>query len=52
MPKSTVTMSKADLLAEHLKLIKILKKGTRKEQLVEAAKQKVEMSKYFPVKKK
>ena len=47
----TITMSKADLLAEHLKLIKILKHGTRKEQLAEAKKQGVEMSKYLPKKK-
>lgn len=48
---TTVTMSKADLLAEHLKLIKILKKGTRKEQLAEAKRQGVEMKHYMPTKK-
>jgi len=49
MPK-TITMSKADLLAEHLKLIKILKKGTRKEQLAEARKQGLELKHYLPKK--
>ena len=45
-------MSKADLLKEHKKLIKILEHGTRKAQIEEAMKQKVEMTKYFPEKKK
>ena len=51
MSKSTITMSKAELLAEHLKLIKILKHGTRKEQIAEAAKQGVELKNYLPKKK-
>lgn len=45
MPK-TVTMSKADLLKEHIKLIKVLRTGTRIEQMKEAADQAKEMLKY------
>ncbi len=48
---ATITMSKADLLKEHQKLIKILKHGTRKEQIAEAKKQGVEMHNYMPKKK-
>tara|TARA_R110000868_G_scaffold330021_1_gene590937 strand:+ start:6465 stop:6605 length:141 start_codon:yes stop_codon:yes gene_type:complete len=43
-------MSKADLLAEHKKLIKILQHGTRKAQLAEAKSQGIEMKKYLPTK--
>lgn len=46
-----IKMSKADLLAEHKKLIKILEHGTRKAQLAEARKQGVEMKHYLPSKK-
>ena len=46
-----ISMSKSDLLKEHLKLIKILKHGTRKEQLAEARKQGIELTKYLPTKK-
>lgn len=47
MPKSNkITMSKADLLAEHLKLIKVLRTGTRMEQMREAASQAKELLKY------
>lgn len=49
---ATINMSKADLLKEHKKLIKILEHGNRKAQVAEAMKQKVEMTKYFPEKKK
>jgi len=42
----TVTMSKADLLTEHKKLIKVLRTGTRIEQMREAASQAREMLKY------
>ena len=45
MPK-TVTMTKADLLAEHKKLIKVLRTGTKIEQMREAASQAKEMLKY------
>ncbi len=45
MPK-TVTMSKADLLREHLKLIKVLRTGTKLERMREAADQAKEMLKY------
>lgn len=45
-----VKMSKADLLAEHKKLIKILQHGTRKAQLAEAKSQGIEMKKYLPTK--
>lgn len=45
MPKS-VTISKADLLKEHLKLIKILKTGTKMQRMREAADQAKEMLKY------
>jgi hypothetical protein len=45
MPK-TVTMSKADLLKEHLKLIKILRTGTKLEQMREASSQAKELIKY------
>jgi hypothetical protein len=45
MPK-TVTMSKADLLKEHVKLIKILKTGTKLERMREAADQAKELIKY------
>ena len=45
MPK-TVTMSKADLLKEHLKLIKILKTGTKLQQMREASSQAKELIKY------
>jgi hypothetical protein len=45
MPK-TVVMSKADLLKEHLKLIRILKTGTKLERMREAADQAKEMLKY------
>ena len=41
-------MSKADLLKEHKKLIKILEHGSRKAQLQEAKKQGIEMKKYLP----
>ena len=41
-------MSKADLLAEHRKLIKILEHGTRKAQIAEAKKQGIELKKYLP----
>ena len=36
MPLDMIKMSKADLLAEHKKLMKVLQHGTRKEQLAEA----------------
>ena len=52
MPIDMIKMSKADLLAEHKKLIKILEHGTRKEQLVEAKKQGLEMKHYLPTKNK
>lgn len=42
----TVTMSKADLLKEHQKLIKVLRTGTRMEQMREAASQAKELLKY------
>tara|TARA_R110000868_G_scaffold498_8_gene3744 strand:- start:1800 stop:1943 length:144 start_codon:yes stop_codon:yes gene_type:complete len=42
----TVTMSKADLLKEHIKLIKVLRTGTRMEQMREAASQAKELLKY------
>jgi hypothetical protein len=45
MPK-TISMSKADLLAEHRKLIKILRTGTKIEQMREAASQAKELLKY------
>jgi len=45
MPK-TVIMSKADLLKEHKKLIKVLQTGTKLEQMREAADQAKEMLKY------
>lgn len=45
-----IKMSKADLLAEHKKLIKILQHGTRKAQLAEALKQKIELKHYLPKK--
>ena len=45
MPK-TITMSKADLLKEHLKLIKILKTGTKMERMREASDQAKELIKY------
>ena len=50
MPKDMIKMSKADLLAEHKKLIKILEHGSRKEQLAEARKQGVELKHYLPKK--
>jgi len=42
----TVTMSKADLLKEHKKLIKVLRTGTKMEQMREAASQAKEALKY------
>jgi hypothetical protein len=45
MPK-TVTMTKADLLKEHVKLIKVLRTGTKMQQMREAASQAREMLKY------
>jgi hypothetical protein len=45
MPK-TVVMSKSALLKEHLKLIKILKTGTKIERMREASDQAKEMLKY------
>ena len=45
MPK-TVTMTKADLLKEHVKLIKVLRTGTKMQQMREAASQAKEMIKY------
>mgnify|MGYP003654484575 CR=1 FL=1 len=45
MPK-TVTMTKADLLKEHVKLIKVLRTGTKMQQMKEAASQAREMLKY------
>ena len=45
MPK-TVTMTKADLLKEHVRLIKVLRTGTRMQQMREAADQAKEMLKY------
>ena len=45
MPK-TVTMSKSALLKEHLKLIKILKTGTKIERMREASDQAKELIKY------
>jgi hypothetical protein len=45
MPK-TVTMTKADLLKEHVKLIKVLRTGTHIEQMREAASQAKEALKY------
>ncbi len=45
MPK-TVTMTKADLLKEHIKLIKVLRTGTKMQQMREAASQAREMLKY------
>jgi hypothetical protein len=42
----TVVMSKADLLKEHKKLIKVLRTGTKIEQMREAADQAREMLKY------
>ena len=45
MPK-TVKMSKADLLKEHKKLIKILRTGTKLQQMREAADQAKELIKY------
>jgi hypothetical protein len=42
----TITMTKADLLAEHRKLIKVLRTGTKIEQMREAADQAREMLKY------
>jgi hypothetical protein len=51
MPKSDkIIMSKADLLKEHVKLIKLLKTGTRMQQMKEAASQAQEMLKYKPKK--
>ena len=47
-----IKMSKADLLAEHKKLMKVLKHGSRKEQLAEARKQGLEMKHYLPEHKK
>jgi hypothetical protein len=41
-----IVMSKADLLKEHVKLIKLLQKGTRMQQIKEAASQAKEMLKY------
>jgi hypothetical protein len=41
-------MSKADLIAEHKKLIKILRHGTRKAQIAEAKTQGIELKKYLP----
>jgi hypothetical protein len=41
-----IVMSKADLLKEHMKLIKLLQKGTRMQQMKEAASQAKEMLKY------
>lgn len=46
-----IKMSKADLLAEHIKLMKVLRHGTRKEQIAEAKKQGIEMQHYLPTKK-
>ena len=46
-----ISMSKTDLLKEHKKLIKILKHGTRKEQIAEAKRQGVELKNYLPTKK-
>jgi hypothetical protein len=45
MPK-TVTMTKADLLKEHVKLIKVLRTGTKMQQMREAASQAREILKY------
>jgi hypothetical protein len=45
MPK-TVTMTKADLLKEHVRLIKVLRTGTKMQQMREAADQAREMLKY------
>lgn len=45
MPK-TVTMTKADLLKEHVRLIKVLRTGTRMQQMREAASQAKEALKY------
>lgn len=45
MPK-TITMTKADLLKEHKKLIKVLRTGTRMQQMREAASQAKEALKY------
>ena len=45
MPK-TVTMTKADLLKEHTKLIRILRTGTHLQQMREAASQAKEALKY------
>lgn len=41
-----VTMSKEDFIKEHENLIKILKKGDRKELLKEAEKQEKELEEY------
>lgn len=45
MPK-TVTMTKTDLLKEHVRLIKVLRTGTRMQQMREAASQAKEALKY------
>jgi hypothetical protein len=45
MPK-TVVMTKEALLKEHKKLIKVLRTGTKIEQMREAADQAKEMLKY------
>ena len=47
MPKTDkIVMTKADLLKEHKKLIKVLRTGTKIEQMREAADQAREMLKY------
>ena len=47
MPKTDkITLSKAELLKEHLRLIKLLESGSRVAQRKEAASQAREMLKY------
>lgn len=42
----TVTMTKAEMLKEHVRLVKILRTGTKLERMKEAAKQSKEMQEY------
>lgn len=42
-----VEMDKKDLIKEHKNLVKILRKGTKHELLMEAAKQEKELNSYL-----
>lgn len=43
-----IKMKKSDLIKEHIKLIRILAHGTRKEQIAEAKRQNIELKNYLP----